>query len=61
MHKNFIFSGIGHAYGEHAITNEILEKAVRDGRLDGFDEERIAENEYYQKFQKKHPGTSPFR
>ena len=61
MHKNFIFSGIGRAYGEHAITNEILEKAVRDGRLDGFDEERIAENEYYQKFRQKHPATSPFK
>lgn len=60
MYQNFIFSGIGHAYGDHAITNEILEKAIRDGRLEGFDEERIAENEDYQKFLKKHPGTSPF-
>lgn len=60
MHENFIFSGIGHAYGEYAVTNEILEKAVRDGRLEGFDEERIAENEHYQEFLKKHPGISPF-
>ncbi len=60
MYQNFIFSGIGHAYGDHAITNEILEKAIRDGRLEGFDEERIAENEDYQKFLKKHPETSPF-
>ena len=47
MVENFIFSGLGHAYGENAVTNEMLEKAVKDGRLDGFDEERIAGNEDY--------------
>ncbi len=60
MYKNFIFSGIGHAYGDHDATNEILEEAVKDGRLDGFDEERIKENEHYQKYLGSHPGTSPF-
>lgn len=60
MYKNFIFSGIGHAYGDHDATNEILEKAVNDGRLEGFDEERIKENEHYRNFLKKHPGITAF-
>ena len=60
MVENFIFSGLGHAYGENAVTNEMLEKAVKDGRLDGFNEERIAGNEDYLKFIKENPGVSPF-
>lgn len=60
MFENFVFSGIGHAYGEYSVSNEMLEKAVKDGRLDGFNEDRVAANEDYIKFLVENPGISPF-
>lgn len=60
MFENFIFSGIGHAYGEYPVSNEMLEKAVKDGRLDGFNEDRVAANEDYLKFLVENPVVSPF-
>ena len=60
MFENFVFSGIGHAYGEYPVSNEMLEKAVKDGRLDGFNEDRVAANEDYLKFLGGNPGISPF-
>ncbi len=57
---NYIFSGIGHASGQHKISNDDIYRACKQGLLSGFDESKVLASKNYQAFLEKHPNTSPF-
>ncbi len=57
---NYIFSGIGHASGQHTVSNDDIYKACKQGLLSGFDESKVLASKNYQAFLEKHPDTSPF-
>ncbi|MBN2668380.1 MAG: SDR family NAD(P)-dependent oxidoreductase [Bacteroidales bacterium] len=60
MIDNYIFSGIGHAFGEYEIDNATLEKAIQTEYLDAFNQKRIESGESFQKYRKSHPKASAF-
>lgn len=60
MHDSYIFSGLGHAVGEYQISNDQVSQAVKQGYLEGFNEERIMASKNYQTFRLSHPDVTPF-
>ncbi len=57
---NYIFSGIGHASGQHKVSNDDIYRACKQGLLSGFDESKVLASKNYRAFLEKHPDTSPF-
>jgi len=60
MYNSYIFSGLGHAVGEYQISNDQVSQAVKQGYLEGFNEERIMASKNYQQFRLSHPDVTPF-
>ena len=57
---NYIFSGIGQAFGRYKITNDDINNAVEKGLLRGFDKSKILASKNYHQFLEKNPNVSPF-
>jgi len=60
MIDNYIFSGTGFVTGSYEVSNGDIEKYIKSGYLEGFDEERIASSPEFLEFLKSHPGETAF-
>ncbi len=61
MPHNYIFSGLGHAFGEHQVSNQELEQAIEKGYLKNFNGSRIQQSDNYKAALLKEPDLTPFR
>lgn len=57
---SYIFSGFGYSLGEYLITNKEIEDALKKSYLTGFNFERIAQSENYQKAKRQRPDLTEF-
>lgn len=59
MNENYIFKGFGYCAGKYKITNSDIEEAIDKEFLQGFNKERVINNENYKKFCSKNIKISP--
>ncbi|MDD3740086.1 MAG: hypothetical protein PHH30_02490, partial [Bacteroidales bacterium] len=60
MVDSYIFTGIGIVTGAYEVLNSDIEKYIKSGYLEGFDESRIVESPEFQEFIKNNPKESAF-
>ncbi len=60
MQQAIYFSGFGTAHGKYSISNQEIEKAVKQGFISDFDAERIKNSEDYKKYVSDGGTDSPF-
>jgi 3-oxoacyl-[acyl-carrier-protein] synthase III/short-subunit dehydrogenase len=60
MVDSYIFTGIGIVTGAYEVLNSDIEKYIKSGYLEGFDESRIIESLEFQEFITKNPNETAF-